>query len=85
MAVADGEVLAELPLPIAGLMSDMDAHTVAELNRKLNEAVRELGVPDNISPFMNMAFVSLTVIPKIKMSTYGLVDVAAQQLLPLWC
>ena len=66
-------------------MSDMDAQTVAELNRKLNEAVRELGVPDNISPFMNMAFVSLTVIPKIKMSTYGLVDVAAQQLLPLWC
>ena len=66
-------------------MSDMDAQTVAELNRKLNEAVRELGVPDNISPFMNMAFVSLTVIPKIKMSTYGLVDVASQQLLPLWC
>lgn len=66
-------------------MSDMDAQTVAELNRKLNEAVRELGVPDNISLFMNMAFVSLTVIPKIKMSTYGLVDVAAQQLLPLWC
>ena len=66
-------------------MSNMDAHTVAELNRKLNEAVMELGVPDNISPFMNMAFVSLTVIPKIKMSTYGLVDVADQQLLPLWC
>lgn len=85
VAVADGEVLAELPLPIAGLMSDMDAHTVAELNRKLNEAVRALGVPDNISPFMNMAFVSLTVIPKIKMSTHGLVDVATQQLLPLWC
>ena len=84
-AVADGLVLAELPLPVAGLMSDADAETVAAQNRALNEAVRSLGVPENISPFMNMAFVSLTVIPAIKMTTFGLADVQTQTLLPLFC
>ena len=83
-AVENGKVLAELPLPIAGLMSNSDAKTTAEMNRRLNDTVRELGVPDNISPFMNMAFVSLTVIPHIKMTTHGLADVATQQLLPLF-
>ena len=85
VAAADGRILSELPLPIAGLMSDQEAETVAEQNRALNEAVRALGVPENISPFMNMAFVSLTVIPAIKMTTFGLVDVQTQTLLPLFC
>ncbi len=83
-AVLDGEVLQELPLPVAGLMSDRDAETVAAQNRALNDAVRALGVPENISPFMNMAFVSLTVIPAIKMTTFGLADVQTQTLLPLF-
>lgn len=81
---AEGEILAELPLPIAGLMSDADAETVAAQNRKLNEAVRAMGVPADVSPFMNMAFVSLTVIPSLKMTTFGLCDVATQTLLPLF-
>ena len=84
-AAADGQILAELPLPVAGLMSDADAETVAAQNRALNDAVRALGVPENISPFMNMAFVSLTVIPAIKMTTFGLADVQTQTLLPLFC
>ncbi len=83
VAVADGKVCAEIPLPIAGLMSDADAETVAKQNEALNAAVREMGVPENISPFMNMAFVSLTVIPAIKMTTFGLADVQTQSLLPL--
>ena len=83
VAVADGKVCAEIPLPIAGLMSDADAETVAAQNEALNAAVREMGVPENISPFMNMAFVSLTVIPAIKMTTFGLADVQTQSLLPL--
>ena len=82
-AVENGKVLAELPLPVAGLMSDKDAHSTAEMNCRLNDTVRKLGVPDNISPFMNMAFVSLSVIPHIKMTTHGLVDAAAQRPLSL--
>ena len=83
IAVENGKVLAELPLPVAGLMSDKDAHSTAEMNCRLNDTVRKLGVPDNISPFMNMAFVSLSVIPHIKMTTHGLVDAAAQRPLSL--
>ncbi|MBR4184029.1 MAG: adenine deaminase [Lachnospiraceae bacterium] len=84
VAVKNGQVLAELPLPIAGLMSDKDAQTVAWLNKNLDDTVRDLGVPENISPFMNMAFVSLTVIPHIKMTTHGLADVHTQRILPLF-
>lgn len=83
-AAENGKIIAELPLPVAGLMSDADAVTVAEQNQALNAAVRAMGVPDNISPFMNMAFVSLTVIPSIKMTTFGLCDVQTQTLLPLF-
>ena len=83
VAAADGQILSELPLPIAGLMSGADAATVAEQNRILNETVHQMGVPEDISPFMNMAFVSLTVIPHLKMTTFGLCDVATQTILPL--
>lgn len=79
----NGEIAAEVPLPIAGLMSHADAETVAQQNDVLNKAVHARGVPENVAPFMNMAFVSLTVIPHIKMTTHGLCDVATQTLLPL--
>lgn len=83
-AAENGQIIAELPLPVAGLMSEADAETVAKQNRVLNEAVHEMGVPENISPFMNMAFVSLTVIPSVKMTTHGLCDMQTQSLLPLF-
>ena len=80
----NGKVAAELPLPVAGLMSSADAKTVAEQNDALNLAVHARGVPEAVAPFMNMAFVSLTVIPHIKMTTHGLCDVDTQTLLPLF-
>lgn len=83
-AAENGTVRAELPLPIAGLMSDADAQTCAAQNAALDAAVREMGVPENISPFMNMAFVSLTVIPSLKINTFGLVDVTSQAAVPLF-
>lgn len=82
--VCDGQVLAKLPLPIAGLMSDRDAVTVAEGNQKVRDAVSLLGVTEGIEPFMNTAFLSLTVIPNLKMTTKGLVDVNRQELVPLF-
>lgn len=71
----NGEIVASMPLPIAGLMTDKPADVIAEENEALRAKVREIGVNDNIEPFMNMAFVSLPVIPSLKMSTQGLVDV----------
>ncbi len=75
VVVLDGKVIAEMSLPIAGLMSDKDAEEVACENERVRSAVYELGVPVQIEPFMNLAFLSLPVIPHLKMTPMGLVDV----------
>lgn len=84
VVVSEGEIMAEMALPIAGLMSDLPAEEVAVQNEKVRKAVHTLGASDEIEPFMNMAFLSLPVIPDIKMTTLGLVDVNSQKLLPLF-
>ena len=82
--VKDGEVIAEMALPIAGLMSDVSGEEIARDNEKVREAVKNLGTAEGIEPFMNMAFVSLPVIPSIKMTTQGLVDVDKQERISLY-
>lgn len=77
--VLEGKVISAMPLPIAGLMSDKDARTVSDQNRAIRDAVVQLGVQEGIEPFMNTAFLSLTVIPRLKMTTRGLVDVNSQK------
>ena len=84
IVVRDGETLAEMPLPIAGLMTDAPAPVIAAQNERLRKTVHQLGVPQGLEPFMTMAFVSLSVIPHLKMTTQGLVDVDRQQPVPLW-
>jgi adenine deaminase len=75
VVVCDGKIIAQMPLVLGGLMTDEPADKRAEKNAEVRSAVYDLGVPSDIEPFMNMAFVSLPVIPKIKMTTLGLVDV----------
>lgn len=82
--VLDGKVISTLPLPIGGLMGDKSAFEMAKLNEEVRKAADELGHSKGIEPFMNLAFVSLPVIPNIKMSTLGLVDVNNQKLLSLF-
>ncbi len=72
--VHGGKVLAEMPLPLAGLMSDRDFRTVATEIKGLRRAVRELGCP-LAEPFLQMAFLPLPVIPHLKITDLGLVDV----------
>ena len=74
--VKEGKVISEVRLPVAGLMSTESAANIAKANEDLRESAKELGVYDNIEPFMNMAFVSLPVIPVLKMTTQGLVNVS---------
>jgi len=83
VVVAGGEVLAELPLPIAGLMSDRPLEEVAQAARELSRAARELGcgLPD---PFMTLSFLALPVIPKLKLTDQGLVDVDQFRHVPLF-
>ena len=83
--MVDGEIIADMQLPIAGLMTDRSGEEIALANERVRQAVYALGVPQEIEPFMNMAFVSLPVIPSLKMTTLGLVDVKAQERVSLYC
>jgi len=75
--VLDGSVAERLPLPIGGLMSDMSGEWVDEKLTKLHEAAHTvLGVSRDVEPIMTLCFVSLPVIPEIRLTDMGLFDVA---------
>ena len=74
VVVAEGKVLAALPLPIAGLLSDQELEKVAQLNLDLIEATKSLG-GSAPNPFMSLSFLALPVIPSLKLTDLGLVDV----------
>ncbi len=76
--VRDGEVLGVLPLPVGGLMTQNPVEQTDEELERLKALTRELGIPDDIDPFMTLAFASLPVIPKLRLNTYGLIDVDSQ-------
>lgn len=82
VVVADGQVLAALPLPIAGLLSDQELEQVAQANLDLIEATQKLGgtAPN---PFMSLSFLALPVIPSLKLTDLGLVDVDKFDFIPL--
>ena len=80
--VANGRVMAELALPVAGLMSTESAESVAVKMQAMNDALKAHGVTEDIGIFMTLAFASLPVIPKLRLNTYGVVDVAQQKIVP---
>lgn len=73
MVAVDDEVRAEVPLPIAGLMSDRPLPEVSERVRRLEDAWRDLGC-DLESPFMTMSLLPLAVLPDIRLTNRGLLD-----------
>jgi len=84
LAAADGDrVLARLPLPVAGLMSDQPLETVCAQMEKLRGAVQTLGSPLE-RPFVTMSFLGLEVIPALKLTDRGLVDVEKFEFVPLF-
>lgn len=84
MSAANGnKVLAQLPLPIAGLMSDQPIETVRDQMDELLRAAHQLGSSLH-DPFMAMSFLALPVIPSLKLTDHGLVDVEKFQLVPLF-
>ena len=80
--VADGEPLASLPLPVAGLMSPEPLETVAGQLEAVEAAAASLGV-SLPSPFAVLSFLALPVIPELRLTDLGLVDVQRMALLPL--
>ncbi len=83
VVIANGEVLAQLPLPVAGLMSDRPLEEVRQRCEQLKQAAHQLGcqLPD---PFMTLSFLALPVIPELKLTDRGLVDVQRFELVDMW-
>ena len=82
VAVQAGEILAELPLPVGGLLSDLPLAEVVERSRACTEAAERLGCT-GATPFLTMSFLALSVIPSLKITDQGLVDVDHFELVPL--
>ena len=80
--VEDGSVLARLPLPVAGLMSNEDLYTVSYQLKKVDSALRKLGSDKEM--LMTFFFIQLAVIPKLKLTDRGLVDVSKQRFVSLF-
>ena len=77
-----GQVRAELPLPVAGLMSDRPLGEVDARLTEMQRLLRQMGVT-MAAPFMTISFLALSVIPDLKITDRGLVDVRKFQLVPL--
>jgi adenine deaminase len=82
-AAYDETVLAQLPLPIAGLMSDQPIETVRRQMDEVLAAASQLGSPLH-DPYMALSFLALPVIPSLKLTDRGLVDVDKFQLVSLF-
>ena len=73
-----GEPKAEVPLAIAGIMSDEPLVTVNEKLERAKEQAHALGVSQGIDPFMTLSFMALPVIPSLRITTRGVFDVNSQ-------
>jgi adenine deaminase len=83
IVIADrGRVLEELPLPVAGLMSDRPLAEVHDRIRSMERRLATMGVT-TAAPFMTLSFLALSVIPELKITDRGLVDVNRFELVPL--
>ncbi|MNW55085.1 Adenine deaminase [compost metagenome] len=82
IAVLDGQVLAAVPMAIAGLMSDQPLETVVTQVKGLEAAWKQLGCQLN-APFMTFSLIALPVIPELRITNRGLADVNEFKLVPV--
>ena len=80
IVVNNGQIVHEVPLPILGLLSDVDAWTLAKEKRRLIEAAHQLGC-DIIWPFMFLSFITLAAAPKYAVTDRGFIDVMQQKII----
>ncbi|MBM4308366.1 MAG: adenine deaminase [Deltaproteobacteria bacterium] len=81
--VSEGKVMADLPLPIAGLMAEVSVPEVHRSLEKLHRAAKSLGCQLS-DPFITLSFLSLPVIPELKITDKGLVDVNQFKIVPVF-
>jgi adenine deaminase len=78
-----GAVLAQVPPPIAGLLSDQPVEAVRDMVEQLHAAFADLG-GTLAAPFIALSFLALPLIPSLKITDKGLVDVDRFERVPLW-
>ena len=79
VVVSHGKVLAQLPLPIAGLMSDLPLHEIIERQKQLLTAFRSIGEYPDGDPFVSLSFIALPVIPHVRITDMGVFHVTKMQ------
>ncbi len=82
VAVSEGRVVGDLPLPVAGLLSELPYEEVVSRLKALRLKVHDMGCKHD-SPFMILSFLALSAIPKLKVTDLGLVDVERFEVVPL--
>ena len=82
--VKDGQVIADFPLPVGGLMSDLTAEEVMAQQDAINKvAHEELQISHTVDPIMTLSFMPLSVIPALKITDMGLIDVTKFEFVPV--
>lgn len=82
--IQSGKVVGRMALPIAGLMSDLTGEEVAEQEAEINRLAHQvLGVSEKVDPIMTLGFMSLAVIPNLKITDIGLVNVTKFEIVPV--
>ena len=82
--IESGKIIGNMALPIAGLMSDLTGEEVAQQEAEINRLAHEvLGDSNNVDPIMTLGFMSLAVIPNLKITDIGLVDVTKFEIVPV--
>lgn len=82
--VEAGAVIGSMALPIAGLMSELTGEEVARQEEVINQLAHEkLGISSKVDPIMTLSFMSLAVIPNLKITDIGLVDVTKFEIVPI--
>lgn len=76
-----GKVLQTLPLTVAGLFTEDESLDVISAQRNMAELCRQMGVPSDLDPFQNLSFLSLCVIPELRLTDSGLFDVTENRFL----
>jgi len=81
LAIAlEGKIVADLALPIAGLMSDRPAAEIDERLELMKDILKDFGISPDIDAFMTLAFISLPVIPVLRINTFGIIDVVENKI-----
>ncbi|WP_291584405.1 adenine deaminase [Clostridium sp. UBA6640] len=82
--VSEGKLISQLSLPIGGLMTFQEPYIVCENVKRLNRIARSYGIKQDFDPFITLSFLSLPVIPEIKLTTKGLYEFSKASLIDLF-